>query len=56
MVAHPMPFRSILFDLSEIDAEADDQDTPSFFHDLNLDQIFQSVTAGRDEYNLKPPR
>jgi hypothetical protein len=32
----------------------DNQDTPSFFHDLNLDQIFQSVTAGRDEYNLKP--
>ena len=49
-----MPFHSILFDLSEIDADVYDQGTPSFFHDLNLDQIFQSVTAWRDEYNLKP--
>jgi len=54
MVMHPLPFRSILFDLPEIDADVDDQDTPSFFHDLNPDQIFQSVTAARDEYNLKP--
>jgi len=54
VVVHSMPFHSIMFDLFEIDADVEDQDTPSFFHDLNLDQIFQSVTAGRDEYNLKP--
>ncbi|HHZ07434.1 MAG TPA: DNA mismatch repair protein MutS [Rhizobiales bacterium] len=29
-------------------------DAPEFFVDLNLDQIVQSVTAGRDEYDLRP--
>ena len=54
MVEAPMPFHSILFDKPESDAELNDVYKPSFFHDLNLDQVFQSVTAGREEYNLKP--
>jgi DNA mismatch repair ATPase MutS len=54
MVVQPMLFHSILFDLSEIDVDVDVKRTPSFFHDLNLDQIFQSLTAGRQEYDLAP--
>jgi len=29
-------------------------DQPAYFGDLNLDQIFESVTTGREEYDLKP--
>lgn len=49
-----MPFRSILFDGSEISTVIDGREAPEFFADLNLDQIVAPITAGRDEYNLKP--
>jgi len=45
-------FRSILFDGSE--AEIDASEAPSFFSDLNLDQLFAAIAAGKDEYNLQP--
>jgi DNA mismatch repair ATPase MutS len=45
-------FRSILYEKSE--PPADGLASPDFFRDLNLDQIVASITAGRDEYNLKP--
>jgi DNA mismatch repair protein MutS len=45
------PFRSILFDRpADAAASAD----PSVLADLNLDQIFTAVAAGRDEYGLMP--
>jgi DNA mismatch repair protein MutS len=47
-------FRSILFGDAGAPAEIDRQQAPEFFTDLNLDQIVDSMTAGRDEYNLKP--
>lgn len=47
-------FRSILFDGCDSDAELGSKGQPEFFTDLNLDQIVESITAGRDEYNLKP--
>jgi DNA mismatch repair protein MutS len=44
-------FRSILFEQpADIAGRAD----PPVFSDLNLDQVFTGVTAGRDEYDLMP--
>jgi DNA mismatch repair protein MutS len=47
-------FSSILFNRPEMGIGVDEQTIPEVFHDLNLDQIVDSVAAGRDEYNLKP--
>jgi DNA mismatch repair ATPase MutS len=47
-----MSFPSILFDRPE--EYIDELDAPGFFVDLNLDQIVATITAGKDEYNLKP--
>jgi DNA mismatch repair protein MutS len=50
----PVGFCSILFDGSGLCTGSDGQEAPEFFTDLNLDQIIATVTAGRDEYHLKP--
>lgn len=47
-------FRSILFGGDGDAASAVDQSAPEYFRDLNLDQIVESITVGRDEYELKP--
>lgn len=47
-------FCSILFDELEIGRDIERREAPEFFRDLNLDQIIASITAGRDEYDLKP--
>jgi DNA mismatch repair ATPase MutS len=46
-------FVSILFE-GERPAKEDSPAQPAFFRDLNLDQIVDAITAGRDEYDLKP--
>ena len=51
MTTTTVPFRSILFDRPPEAAEGAD---PPVFADLNLDQVFAAVTAGRDEYDLMP--
>ena len=51
MTTTTAPFRSILFDGRPEGEEGTD---PSIFADLNLDQVFAAVTAGRDEYDLMP--
>jgi len=47
-------FHSILFDESEGSIDVDGREMPEIFKDLNLNQVVESMTAGRDEYNLKP--
>lgn len=51
-----MTFQSILFKEAEdsIKEQFLKSDPPDFFVDLNLDQIIDVITAGREEYNLKP--
>lgn len=47
-------FQSILFPDRENWASVETLGQPAFFADLNLDQIVESIVAGRDEYNLRP--
>lgn len=48
-----MIFSSILF-ANGTDRTAEAAREPVFFADLNLDQSVAAITAGKDEYNLKP--
>lgn len=49
-----MPFASILFARPEDGIRAQRQKAPPFFADLHLDQIVDAITAGKEEYDLKP--
>lgn len=49
-----MSFCSVLFMDATARKAADTAKEPIFFSDLNLDQIVAAITAGRDEYDLKP--
>jgi DNA mismatch repair ATPase MutS len=49
-----MTFHGILFEKSEDGIAKETLEAPDFFIDLNLDQIIDTITAGRQEYNLKP--
>ena len=49
-----MNFHSILFEGSENRNRGEKIEPPVFFRDLNFDQIVDAITAGREEYNLKP--
>ncbi|MGH7990556.1 MAG: hypothetical protein ACREDS_10260, partial [Limisphaerales bacterium] len=50
----PISFQSVLFETSTPRNFDDKLESPVFFHDLNLDQIVDAITLGREEYNLKP--
>ncbi|MBS0222523.1 MAG: DNA mismatch repair protein MutS [Proteobacteria bacterium] len=50
----PNDFGSILFARIQERANADVAQAPPFFIDLNLDQVVDAITLGKDEYNLKP--
>lgn len=52
--AAPQPFRSILFIDDNAGIPVNSQNMPEIFSDLLLDQVVDSITSGRDEYNLKP--
>lgn len=49
-----MVFHSVLFQGTEDSISEEAPAEPSFFADLNLDQIVDAITAGKQEYNLKP--
>ena len=49
-----MTFHSILFESIDGRREGETVEAPAFFRDLNLDQIVQAITTGKEEYNLKP--
>ena len=49
-----MSFHSILFDQPANQPETAERRVPDFFTDLNLDQVVQSITVGRKEYDLTP--
>ena len=51
---HFTSFYSILFARPEDRIGDDTLQPPEFFADLNCDQIVDAITAGKDEYNLKP--
>jgi DNA mismatch repair protein MutS len=50
----PVTFPSVLFKHPEASTAIDAAEMPAFFVDLNLDQIVDAITAGREEYGLKP--
>jgi DNA mismatch repair protein MutS len=47
-----MSFYSILFERTE--QRQEQEEAPAFSGDLNLDQIVDAITIGKQEYNLKP--
>ena len=49
-----MPFHSILFEKTEDSLQNGAIGAPAFFVDLNLDQIVDTITVGKPEYDLKP--
>ena len=49
-----MTFHSILFERPEDGAKEEILEAPAFFVDLNLNQIVDAITAGKETYNLKP--
>ena len=44
-----MTFHSILFDRTEDSTKKETPEAPVFFVDLNLDQIVDTITAGKQE-------
>jgi DNA mismatch repair protein MutS len=48
-----MTFCSILFENVQ-DRPHDSTNAPDYFADLNCDQIVDAITAGKEQYNLKP--
>jgi len=47
-------FHSILCDKNEENIARETPEPPEFFADLNLGRIIDAITAGKQEYNLKP--
>ncbi len=50
----PPRFSSILYLPGQDEAASAARTAPTYFHDLNLDQVVASITAGKDDYDLAP--
>lgn len=50
----PVVFHSMLFEKAQDSPGGEMPEAPAFFADLNLDQVVDAITDGRQEYNLKP--
>lgn len=53
-IARPMIAHSILDPDSSKHSRQETPQPPNCFPDLNLDQLVESITAGRDQYQLPP--
>lgn len=49
-----MTFHSILFGKTEDSTHKETREAPGFFVDLNLDQVIDAITAGKQDYRLPP--
>ncbi len=49
---HAAGFGSILFD--DVSVAPTEATEPDYFRDLNLDQVLDAITAGREQYGLEP--
>lgn len=49
-----MAFYSILFPKVQDRQREETLDAPVYFVDLNLDQVIDAITAGKEEYELGP--
>ncbi len=49
-----MTFQSILFEGAGDGVKGETPQAPDFFVDLNLDQVVDAMTAGKEEYALRP--
>jgi DNA mismatch repair protein MutS len=49
-----MAFQSILSRNAKDSTKTFSMKAPTFFGDLNLDQVVDAITAGKQEYGLKP--
>jgi DNA mismatch repair protein MutS len=49
-----MTFHNILFERAEDSSKKETREAPDCFVDLNLDQVIDAMTFGKQEYNLQP--
>ncbi len=49
-----MTFYSILFPGAEDPQAKEVTEAPAFFKDMNLHQVIDAITAGKEAYNLRP--